>query len=106
MHITKCNSISGESTVIFTRGKKKYGYDLHAKFTYNIIINNQNDQKDNTGELNIVELADFNEIDDTEIKFRFDTESDMNNSIKKLLHNKLDKLHSQLEKWVSELKKQ
>lgn len=103
LKITKCHSITGESTVIFTRGKAKHGYDLHCKCNFNIT-----DMENNTysGELNIAELADYNDIDSTEIKIKFNDEHDINSTLKKLFSSKKDKLYSQLEKWVNELKKQ
>lgn len=126
--IDKLQSITGESSIIFSRGKKKLGYDLSIKLAFTVIrtvaaaateIATQETSAAaaaaasttaTTGTITISELADSNDLDDLEFVFRIDcasAHSDSDNIRKQLSSSKHQQtLKNKIQLFINELKEQ
>jgi len=118
--INKIPKIDGESSIVYTRGKKKVGYDLHIRMNWttdnstdaaDADADDDNDTSSSSdvvkGSISIPELADFNDLDDTEITITVKSDSDKSSDIKKQLNKQIDSvIKKKLEEFIDELKKQ
>lgn len=102
IEITKVSKCEGESTIVWTRGKKKVGYDLQIRMTWS---NKKSDDDLITGNIDITELADFNDLDETEIKFSTKTESEGAKELtRKLSKQSKDVILKKIQEFVNDLK--
>lgn len=97
--ITECDSVNGEASIVFSRGKKRCSYEMQVELKWNGDI-------DGTLVSGVVELPDldFTNVDDFDIEVKADVKDDAHFKARDALRKALPKqMYAQMAVFVKEL---
>lgn len=94
-------SVSGDASMVYVRGKKRYGYELKVKATYK----GTHCGEEASGKIDIPSL-DVVEGDDFDINFASDKKTDAGAAVRRAVKKLEPRLRKLVAEWVAELKQQ